>query len=121
MQLRSALPFCASAPHRNTACLPKQGCSSGPLWAPCVVRKKHSSDLNLRRVSKLYVKGACVNSRDNNFGIKSAIQSVSCDETNDATNATCMNVIDNGARFAAACSWCGTAVLAFKRLQISPL
>jgi hypothetical protein len=51
-----------------------------------------------RRVSKLYVKGACVSTRDNNFELKTALSNVNCgNKTDDYSTATCMDVILNGA------------------------
>ena len=53
----------------------------------------------MRRVTKLYVKGACVSTRNNNFEISSAFGDINCgNKTNDATATTCMDVIENGAR-----------------------
>ena len=50
-------------------------------------------------MTKLYVKGACVSSRNNNFGISSALSDLNCgNKTNDATQDTCLDVIKNGAR-----------------------
>ncbi len=54
--------------------------------------------MTVRRVTKLYVKGACVSSRNNNFGISSSLSDVNCgNTTDDATQTTCMDVINNGA------------------------
>ena len=59
------------------------------------------------RVTKLYVKGACVSTRDNNFELSTALSNVNCgNKTNDYSATTCMDVIDNGAAFPQALEMC---------------